>query len=147
MDRRSWLKTAGATALGLAASAACGQADPWERFAGAPEPRRRMARVLVSPARVIRTVAGLRPFRPSGFVVRAERRDAKLLIHHYGHGGGGITLSWGTAQLALEEAQPTGLRTAAAMMRSAERESSSEVRVGGTRVSTTSSRPPTSRKA
>ena len=71
MDRRSWLKTAGSTALGLAATVACGRADPWERFAGAPEPRRRLARVLVSPARVIRTVAGLRPFRPSGFVVRA----------------------------------------------------------------------------
>jgi glycine/D-amino acid oxidase-like deaminating enzyme len=74
-----------------------------------------MARVLVSPTRVIRTVAGLRPFRPSGFVVRAERRDAKLLVHHYGHGGGGITLSWGTAQLALEEMQPSGLRTAAVL--------------------------------
>jgi len=35
MDRRSWLKTAGTTALGLAATAACGAADPWERFAGA----------------------------------------------------------------------------------------------------------------
>jgi glycine/D-amino acid oxidase-like deaminating enzyme len=115
MDRRSWLKTAGGTAIGLAATAACGRADPWERFAGAPEPRRRLARVLVSPARVIRTVAGLRPFRPSGFVVRTERRDAKLLIHHYGHGGGGITLSWGTGQLALEEAQLTGLRTAAVL--------------------------------
>jgi len=115
MDRRSWLRSAGAATLGLAATAACGRADPWGQFAGAPEPRRRMARVLVSPARVIRTVAGLRPFRPSGFVVQAERRDAKLLIHHYGHGGGGITLSWGTAQLALEEAQPTGLRNAAVL--------------------------------
>ncbi|HVL17603.1 MAG TPA: FAD-dependent oxidoreductase [Gemmatimonadales bacterium] len=115
MDRRSWLKTAGTTALGLAATAACGAADPWERFAGAPEPRRHMARVLVSHARVIRSVGGLRPFRPSGFVVRAERRDSKLIVHHYGHGGGGITLSWGTAQLALEEAQPTGLRTAAVL--------------------------------
>ncbi|HET7424109.1 MAG TPA: FAD-dependent oxidoreductase [Gemmatimonadales bacterium] len=115
MDRRSWLKTAGTTALGLAATAACGRADPWERFAGAPEPQPRMARVLVSPARLIRTVAGLRPFRPSGFVVRAERRDTKLLLHHYGHGGGGITLSWGTAQLVVEEAQPSGLRTAAVL--------------------------------
>jgi len=115
MGRRSWLKTAGATALGLAATAACGRADPWARFAGAPEPRRRLARVLVSPSRVIRTVAGLRPFRPSGFVVRAEQRDSKLLVHHYGHGGGGITLSWGTAQLALEAAQPSGLRTAAVL--------------------------------
>jgi glycine/D-amino acid oxidase-like deaminating enzyme len=52
---------------------------------------------------VIRTIAGLRPFRPSGFVVRGQRTGEKLLVHNYGHGGGGITLSWGTSQLAVEE--------------------------------------------
>ena len=62
----------------------------------------RLARVLVSPERVIRTVVGLRPFRPSGFVVRVEKLDAKTVIHNYGHGGSGITLSWGTAQLAAD---------------------------------------------
>jgi D-amino-acid oxidase len=56
--------------------------------------------VLVSPEREIRTVVGLRPFRPSGFVVKAEKLGDKLVIHNYGHGGAGITLSWGTAQLA-----------------------------------------------
>ena len=52
---------------------------------------------------MIRTIAGLRPFRPSGFVVRGARMGDKLLVHNYGHGGGGITLSWGTSALALEE--------------------------------------------
>ncbi len=64
-----------------------------------------LRRVLVSPDRVIRTVTGLRPFRPSGFVVQADRLDDKLLIHNYGHGGGGITLSWGTAHMAAGLAQ------------------------------------------
>lgn len=59
-----------------------------------------LAPVLVSPDREIRTVVGLRPFRPSGFVVKAEKLGAKLVIHNYGHGGAGITLSWGTSQLA-----------------------------------------------
>ena len=59
-----------------------------------------LAPVQVSPDREIRTVVGLRPFRESGFVVRAERFGEKLVIHNYGHGGGGITLSWGTSQLA-----------------------------------------------
>lgn len=59
--------------------------------------------VRVSHDRIIRTQAGLRPFRPSGFVVRAEKFDSKTIIHNYGHGGAGITLSWGTSQLALEE--------------------------------------------
>jgi D-amino-acid oxidase len=56
--------------------------------------------VLVSPERVIRTVAGLRPYRAAGFVVRAEALGDKRLVHNYGHGGAGITLSWGTSRLA-----------------------------------------------
>ena len=35
-------------------------------------------------------------------MVRAEKLDAKTVIHNYGHGGAGITLSWGTAQLAVD---------------------------------------------
>src|SRR5205814_10085949 len=60
-----------------------------------PERRRVLAPVRVSAARVIREVVGLRPFRPSGFVVRAEGLGDKTLIHNYGHGGGGVSLSWG----------------------------------------------------
>ncbi len=73
----------------------------------------RLARVRVSPDRVIRTIAGLRPFRPSGFVVQAEKLGDKTVIHNYGHGGAGITLSWGTAHLAVAEAEKTGLRDCA----------------------------------
>lgn len=58
--------------------------------------------VLVSPERVIRTIAGLRPYRESGFVVRADAFGDKRLVHNYGHGGGGITLSWGTSRLAVD---------------------------------------------
>jgi glycine/D-amino acid oxidase-like deaminating enzyme len=58
--------------------------------------------VDVDASRVIRTVAGLRPYRRSGFVVRAEPLGDKRLVHNYGHGGGGITLSWGSSKLATE---------------------------------------------
>jgi glycine/D-amino acid oxidase-like deaminating enzyme len=47
-------------------------------------------------------MAGLRPYRRSGFVVRAEALGDKRLIHNYGHGGSGITMSWGTSRLAIE---------------------------------------------
>src|SRR4051812_14300191 len=57
--------------------------------------------VNVDAGRVIRTVAGLRPYRDSGFVVRAEALGDKRLVHNYGHGGAGITLSWGTSRLAI----------------------------------------------
>jgi D-amino-acid oxidase len=58
--------------------------------------------VKVDSSRVIRTMAGLRPYRRSGFVVRAEQLGDKRLVHNYGHGGGGITLSWGSSKLATE---------------------------------------------
>lgn len=58
--------------------------------------------VLVDEARVIRTVAGLRPYRSSGFVVRREALGDKALVHNYGHGGAGITLSWGSSRLAVD---------------------------------------------
>ncbi len=77
------------------------------------EPAPKLARVKVSPDRVIRTIAGLRPFRPSGFVVRGEKLGEKLVIHNYGHVGAGITLSWGTAQLAVEEAAKSEARDCA----------------------------------
>src|SRR3546814_6554356 len=61
-----------------------------------------LPRVKVSRDRLIRTLVGLRPYRPSGFVVRAEALGAKRLVHNYGHGGAGITLSWGTSRLAAD---------------------------------------------
>jgi glycine/D-amino acid oxidase-like deaminating enzyme len=64
---------------------------------------------------VIRTVVGLRPYRPSGFRVEAERMDDKLVVHDYGHGGAGITLSWGTAEQAVVEAMHAEDRSAAVL--------------------------------
>ena len=66
-----------------------------------------LRRVRVSDERVIRTIAGLRPYRAKGFRVEAERVNDKVLIHNYGHGGGGITLSWGSSHLAMELALQT----------------------------------------
>ncbi len=100
MNRRRFLHT---TALTAACSVISGCYRARSR-ASVPLPGNDcdLAPVLVSPDREIRTVVGLRPHRPSGFVVRAEKLGEKLIIHNYGHGGGGITLSWGTSQLATE---------------------------------------------
>jgi glycine/D-amino acid oxidase-like deaminating enzyme len=64
--------------------------------------RLRLPKVNVTPERVIRVDVGLRPYRPPGFRVEREALGDKALIHNYGHGGGGITLSWGTAALAVD---------------------------------------------
>ena len=104
-DRRAWLKLAGMAALGAGAACAAKRTT-----VGAT---RRLAAPLVTPRRVARTAVGLRPYRPAGFVVRSERLGDKTIVHHYGHGGAGITLSWGTAALALDEAAVTGEKRAA----------------------------------
>ncbi len=66
--------------------------------------------VWVRPERIIRTVVGHRPYRPSGYVVRVERMGDKTIVHNYGHGGGGVSLSWGSAWQAAQLAKPTGAR-------------------------------------
>jgi glycine/D-amino acid oxidase-like deaminating enzyme len=107
-DRRAFL---GTTAAALAS--ACGARSLRD---AAPVPIStgpRLAPVTISRDRIIRTVVGLRPYRPSGFVLRAERVDDKLVVHDYGHGGGGVSLSWGTAHLAVDEASQTERREAA----------------------------------
>lgn len=58
--------------------------------------------VIADEARVIRTVVGLRPFRRTGFALHAGTLGSKQLVHNYGHGGGGISLSWGCATLAAD---------------------------------------------
>ncbi len=65
-----------------------------------------LAPVKVDETRIIRTVAGLRPYRASGFVVRAETLGDRRLVHNYGHGGAGITLSWGSSKLATDLGLP-----------------------------------------
>jgi D-amino-acid oxidase len=95
LDRRNF--AAGSAAL-LSGCATVGN----RRIAGCTP----LAPVIADQSRVIRTMAGLRPYRRQGFVVRQEQLGEKRLVHNYGHGGGGITLSWGTSKLAIELGLP-----------------------------------------
>jgi glycine/D-amino acid oxidase-like deaminating enzyme len=53
---------------------------------------------------VIRVIVGHRPYRSKGFRVEREQFDDKTVIHNYGHGGGGLSLGWGSSALAVREA-------------------------------------------
>jgi D-amino-acid oxidase len=55
----------------------------------------------LSDAKIIRYSAGVRPCRKSGIRLEAETIGDKLVIHDYGHGGSGISLSWGCAHEAV----------------------------------------------
>lgn len=110
INRRSFLRdalVAGTATLAVQPLGLIAQASELT-FPGSgysPQGARTFAPVKVARNRIIRTVVGLRPFRPEGFVVRAERLGNKLLIHNYGHGGSGVTLSWGTSSLAVDLAR------------------------------------------
>ena len=110
VDRRSLL-TRGAAAL-TSGSIPLG-AGGGRRALAATGRTKSLLRVDVAEDRIVRQVAGLRPFRPSGFVVRSERLGDKTVIHNYGHGGCGVTLSWGTADMAARLALETPHREAA----------------------------------
>jgi D-amino-acid oxidase len=117
VNRRSFLKATSLSAGGLALTgcAPLFSRTPASVPASNTTPRRfvDLVPVNVSRDRIIRTTVGLRPHRPSGFVLRAERFDDKLLIHNYGHGGAGLSLAWGTGFLAAEHALTRPERKAA----------------------------------
>jgi D-amino-acid oxidase len=67
-------------------------------------------RVLkIDNPRVLRERVGLRPFRKSGVRLEREKlRGGRSVIHNYGHGGSGFTLSWGCAENVLRLADSSG---------------------------------------
>src|SRR6266705_2692165 len=59
--------------------------------------------------RVLTERVGLRPFRKSGVRLERDRlSDGRIVVHNYGHGGSGFTLSWGCAENVLRLAQLFG---------------------------------------
>jgi D-amino-acid oxidase len=102
-DERMLLDRRAFTAGGFAALLAACATTPRRTTA---EPCTPLPPVKVDASRVIRATAGLRPYRASGFVVRREQIGDKALVHNYGHGGAGITLSWGSSRLATNLGLP-----------------------------------------
>ncbi|WP_251917448.1 FAD-dependent oxidoreductase [Nocardia pulmonis] len=100
-----------------------GTADPgaWDRT---PNPATaaaiiaRCARIepRLADAAVLAHLVGLRPERPT-VRVELDHTDGRTLVHNYGHGGLGVTLSWGCARevtelLAVEPARTVSQRDA-----------------------------------
>src|SRR5262252_188003 len=115
MNRRDWLKTGSLAVLGLGSGACAPVRNAPVNAPAALPPRRRVDLPLIEASwdRVIRTTVGLRPHRDAGFVLRADKLDSKMLIHNYGHGGSGMSLSWGTGSIAAEMALQQEQRRAA----------------------------------
>lgn len=100
--------------MGAAALAACASTSPATPLL-VTEPKRSFPPVLSRHDRITRTVVGLRPFRPQGFRLETERFGEKTVVHNYGHGGCGVTLSWGTSQRAAVMAGQAGRQDVAVL--------------------------------
>jgi D-amino-acid oxidase len=51
----------------------------------------------LADAELVGAAAGLRPARPAVRLELDQTDDGRPLVHDYGHGGSGFTLSWGCA--------------------------------------------------
>ena len=101
MKRRDFLATG--AGLGVASLAGCVTppiTKPGVLLPGAPGPalvqslNAPMRPIVSSMDRVIRTIVGLRPFRKPGPCLESVTVGTKDVVHNYGHGGGGVSLSW-----------------------------------------------------
>ncbi len=63
--------------------------------------------------RIFRVTVCLRPFRAAGPRLDVERVGEKTVVHNYGHGGSGWSLSWGSSAIAVEKAMALGERDVA----------------------------------
>lgn len=63
--------------------------------------------------RIFRVTVCLRPFRAAGPRLEVERVGDKTVVHNYGHGGSGWSMSWGSSSVAVEKAMAVGERDVA----------------------------------
>jgi len=69
---------------------------------------RRLSLIDANVDRIMRVTVCTRPFRSAGPRIETERVGDKVVVHNYGHGGSGWSLSWGSAALALEQVARAG---------------------------------------
>ena len=111
MQRRHFLRSAGFAAAALSSGAAFARGDDAPaaandaRIADIPKPDFAppppLAPIRASADRIVALNVCTRPFRAQGPRIEAERVGRHTIVHHYGHGGSGWSLSWGSAEQAL----------------------------------------------
>jgi glycine/D-amino acid oxidase-like deaminating enzyme len=74
-----------------------------------------LAPVRAAPDRIIDITVCLRPFRAAGPRLDTETIGEALVVHNYGHGGSGWSLSWGSAEMAVEKAMAGSPRQVAVL--------------------------------
>jgi glycine/D-amino acid oxidase-like deaminating enzyme len=104
IGRRHFLKGAGALV-------ALGAVDGCRFIPGASGTQGlQLAPLRISADRITRITVCTRPFRAAGPRMDVEKVGAKTVVHNYGHGGSGWSLSWGAGAIATASAMATGER-------------------------------------
>lgn len=105
LGRRSFVAGLGASTLAACAprTAALRPAPPLPA-PGAPS----LIPLAADRFHLMKVTVCTRPFRPAGPRIEVERHGDKTVVHNYGHGGSGWSLSWGCAQEAVALARSAG---------------------------------------
>lgn len=115
---RWWLSPEGPTyVVPRAHDVVVGGTDEEGSWSRTPDPAaaerilERATRLLpdLARARVVGHRVGLRPARPTVRLEEERHADGARVIHCYGHGGAGVTLSWGCADEVLALAEERSL--------------------------------------
>ncbi len=109
LGRRRVLVGAGALAT-VTALAGCSVSPLHERRRPESAPTLQLPRLHASPDRITAITVCTRPFRAQGPRLDVEQVGRKIVVHNYGHGGSGWSLSWGSSSIAVEKALATGER-------------------------------------
>jgi D-amino-acid oxidase len=107
MNRRDFLQSTSAIA-GIGLLAGCArkpvQVHPSNAMLPFYDAVPPLAPIRAHEDRLFKVTVCLRPFRAQGPRIESERVGDKLIVHNYGHGGSGWSLSWGSGTIAMEQA-------------------------------------------
>ncbi len=105
MDRRKLLQASLAMG-GLSGLGACAGQRPQVRTSGlaVEDIPPKLAPIRAHPDRIFDIRCCIRPFRVKGPNLDVEHIGDTMIVHNYGHGGSGWSLSWGSANVAVQKA-------------------------------------------
>jgi D-amino-acid oxidase len=112
IGRRQFLAGTGAALVG-GALGGCTFGTRGTPAPNAPPPGLRLARLQASTDRITAITVCTRPFRAQGPRLDVEPVLGRTVVHNYGHGGSGWSLSWGSSAIATQNALATGEREVA----------------------------------
>jgi glycine/D-amino acid oxidase-like deaminating enzyme len=108
LGRRRLLAGAGAALL-VAAVDGCTVGGLDQRRTASAR-RLQLAPLRAAADRITQITVCTRPFRAQGPRLDVEQIGQKVIVHNYGHGGSGWSLSWGSSGIAMRSAMATGER-------------------------------------